>query len=146
MKQPDKGTSSEAFKLEGDAPEETVLGAIEASSEFAKMGISPYFTSSKAFSLDYSMDADPVIGIRSIELWGTIDAGALGRMGEDPNRTSPMDVSVEDEGLFGFRIVVVSSNGITTNRPVSGDSADMWVYVDTVFRKLASPQPSSVPA
>ncbi len=132
MKQPDKGTSSEAFKLEGDAPEESVLGAIEASNEFAKMGISPYFTSSKAFSLDYSMDADPVIGIRSIELWGTIDAGRTWEnWGEDPNRTSPMDVSVEDEGLFGFRIVVVSSNGITTNRPVSGDTADMWVYVDT---------------
>ncbi len=111
------------------------------------MGISPYFTSSKAFSLDYSMDADPVIGIRSIELWGTIDAGRTWEnWGEDPNRTSPMDVSVEDEGLFGFRIVVVSSNGITTNRPVSGDTADMWVYVDTVFRKLASPQPSLVPA
>ncbi len=42
-----------------------------------------------------------------------------------------MDVAVEEDGTFGFRIVTISDNGVATNRPIAGDQADVWIEVDS---------------
>lgn len=87
---------------------------------------------SRAFSLDYSVDALGGSTLANIELWGTEDGGRTWeKWGADPDRQSPFDVQVNNDGLFGFRMVVVSANGIVSNRPKDGDSADAWINVDT---------------
>jgi len=92
----------------------------------------PYYSSSKAFSLDYSVDQQGPSQIASIELWGTADQGQTWEQwGTDPDGKSPFEISVEDEGLFGFRMVLVGANGLTSNRPRNGDNADAWILVDT---------------
>lgn len=93
--------------------------------------------SSKAFSLDYTIDNDPGAPISSVELWGTTDSGRTwDRWGIDSDRESPFDIEVEAEGLFGFRMVIVGSNGLASRRPLPGDEADSWIQVDTTLPRV----------
>lgn len=89
-------------------------------------------SSSKIFSLDYAIDNDPGAAVASVELWGTVDQGARWeKWGVDADRESPFEIEVESEGLFGFRMVIVGSNGLASRRPLPGDDADTWIQVDT---------------
>jgi hypothetical protein len=91
-------------------------------------------SSSKSFELDYAIVNDPGSPIASIELWGTLDQGKTWeRWGVDADRESPFDIEVDTEGLFGFRMVIVGSNGLASRRPLPGDSADAWIYVDNTM-------------
>ncbi len=87
---------------------------------------------SRAFSLDYSVEALGGNSLADVELWGTEDGGReWQKWGSDPDRLSPFDVQVGNDGMFGFRMVIVGSNGIVSNRPREGDAADVWINVDT---------------
>ncbi|XZE45848.1 hypothetical protein SH467x_001106 [Pirellulaceae bacterium SH467] len=93
----------------------------------------PLYANTRAFSLDYRIENDPGAPITEVELWGTIDEGRTWEVwGLDPDRTSPFDIEVENDGLFGFRMVIVGANGLASNRPRPGDKADTWILVDTV--------------
>lgn len=92
----------------------------------------PLYANTRAFSLDYRIENDPGAPITEVELWGTIDEGQTWEVwGLDPDRTSPFDIEVENDGLFGFRMVIVGANGLASNRPRPGDKADTWILVDT---------------
>ena len=96
-------------------------------------------SSSKSFELDYAIVNDPGSPIASIELWGTLDQGKTWeRWGVDADRESPFDIEVDTEGLFGFRTVIVGSNGLASRRPLPGDSADAWIHVDTSMPRARS--------
>ena len=41
-----------------------------------------------------------------------------------------MPVSVDGEGIFGFRIVVHSGSGLGGRPPADGDLPDIWIGVD----------------
>ncbi|MBU6239107.1 MAG: hypothetical protein KGQ51_14885, partial [Planctomycetes bacterium] len=89
-------------------------------------------SNSRIFSLDYAIDNDPGAATANIELWGSIDQGdSWERWGVDTDRESPFDIEVEQEGLFGFRMVIVGANGVASRRPLPGDKPDAWVRVDT---------------
>lgn len=92
-----------------------------------------YHCKSLAFSLDYSVEASGgAAAVADVELWGTEDGGRSWNMwGSDPDRQSPFDVRVGNDGLFGFRMVIVGANGIVSNRPKNGDIADVWINVDS---------------
>lgn len=91
-----------------------------------------YHVASLAFEVDYDLRAHAAVGVATVELWGTLDQGATWeKWGEDPDKKSPMQISVLEEGLFGFRMVVVGGHGLATRRPGPGDSADVWIQVDT---------------
>jgi hypothetical protein len=95
-------------------------------------GERPRLTNSRRFGLDYDIDAVGPAGVASVELWTTTDGGRTwARWGQDPDRTSPFDVEVEDEGIYGFRVVIVANNGLAGRSPRPGDLADIWVGVDT---------------
>lgn len=99
--------------------------------------IKPLHSSSKMFSLDYNIENDTDSPVASVELWGTTDEGQTWQMwGQDPDRSSPFDIQVESEGLFGFRMIIVGTNGLASNRPRNGDNADAWILVDTQQPKV----------
>jgi hypothetical protein len=88
-------------------------------------------TNSKRFNLDYSVDAVGPSGVEKVELWVTRNGGRdwdLGWLDEDLE--SPLLVEVENEGIYGFRVVVVGRNGLASQSPRAGDLADLWVGVD----------------
>ena len=89
-------------------------------------------TSAMRFEVDYVFDAAAANGVRSVELWGTRDQGQTwSRWQIDADRQSPLDVQVDAEGTYGFRIVIVGNNGLAGDAPRNGDDADLWVGVDT---------------
>ncbi|MEX1040813.1 MAG: hypothetical protein WDZ51_09300 [Pirellulaceae bacterium] len=95
-------------------------------------GVKPSMTNQKRFALNYSVDTVGPSGVGQVELWVTHDGGKSWEPGGvDPDRQSPFDVEVQQEGNYGFRIVVEGGNGLTGRRPQAGDLADIWVAVDT---------------
>ena len=39
-------------------------------------------------------------------------------------------MKVEEEGLYGFRLVLTNGAGVGGKPPRSGDAPDIWIYVD----------------
>jgi hypothetical protein len=91
----------------------------------------PRLTNTRRFSLDYDIQSVGPEGVSAVELWGTNDGGRTwSKWGVDPDNTSPFDVEVNHEAVYGFRIVVAGRNGLATSTPQPGDAADIWVGVD----------------
>lgn len=88
--------------------------------------------STRRFRLSYDINAIDPSGVGRVDLWMTENQGRSWQLwGSDPDKTSPFPVEVKAEGLFGFRVVIHSRDGLTGDGPASGDDADMWVRVDT---------------
>jgi hypothetical protein len=97
----------------------------------APHGQRPRLTNSRRFALEYDIESVGPEGVLAVELWGTTDGGRTWiKWGADPDRTSPFDVEVNSEAVYGFRIVIVGKNGLATSTPQPGDAADIWVQVD----------------
>ncbi len=95
-------------------------------------------SNSRQFQLDYEIDAIGPEGIRAVELWMTTDGGnSWRRTTNDEDQRSPVNVQVETEGIVGFRVRVVSNEGLSAREPRRGDPADMWVNVDTTLPEAA---------
>ena len=87
---------------------------------------------SRRFNLNYSVDAIDPSGVDRVVLWMTRDGGQSWKSwATDPDSTSPFPVEVDESGVYGFRIVVHSRDGLTGLAPNRGDKPDMWVNVDT---------------
>ena len=88
--------------------------------------------STPRFRLQYDINAIDPSGVGRVDLWITEDLGSSWKLwGNDPDMKSPFPVEVQKEGLFGFRVVIHSRDGLAGEGPSSGDDADMWVRVDT---------------
>lgn len=93
--------------------------------------IQPHRINKKRFELVYDIDSVGSAGIAEVELWCTRDGGnTWNPLGADDDCRSPMLVSVEGEGLYGFRVVAATTNGLRSHEPVSGEPPDVWVEVD----------------
>jgi hypothetical protein len=96
------------------------------------MGDRPRMTNSREFSLDYEVEALGPAAVQSVELWGTSDGGRTWtRWQADEDRQSPVEVQVERDGVYGFRVVIVSARQLASLRPQPGEPADIWIGVDT---------------
>ena len=84
------------------------------------------------FRLNYGIDSIDPSGVARVDLWLTRDDGKTWQTwGSDPDNKSPFPVEVQQEGRYGFKIVVHSKDGLTGQGPSSGDDPDMWVLIDT---------------
>jgi hypothetical protein len=94
-------------------------------------GQRPRMVNARSFELEYEIDSVGPSGISKVELWGTPDGGRTWAVfGVDPDNRSPMPVSVDAEGIFGFRIVALSGSGLGGRPPTQGDAPDLWIGVD----------------
>jgi hypothetical protein len=95
-------------------------------------GVRPRMVNRRRFELEYDIESIGPEGIGKIELWGTRDGGQTWlSFGTDPDNRSPFVVGVENEGLYGFRIVVETSTGVKGVPPKTGELPEIWVGVDT---------------
>ena len=86
---------------------------------------------STKFLLTYGIDAIAPQDVEEVGLWLTADGGQSWRKwAVDADRQSPIAVSVDEPGIYGFRIVISGRDGLTSRLPSAGDPADMWVRVD----------------
>src|SRR5579885_1226510 len=86
---------------------------------------------SPRFKLQYAVDDAGPNGPATVELWITQDGGRTWiRRGEDPDRTSPIDVDLGGEGTYGICLVARSAAGLGDQPPAPGDPPQTWVEVD----------------
>ncbi|HEV7280020.1 MAG TPA: hypothetical protein VGN57_07380 [Pirellulaceae bacterium] len=94
-------------------------------------GERPLMTNQRTFNLEYDLDRVEPRDLHDVELWATRDGGrSWQKWGTDADVRSPFPVTVEAEGTYGFRIVVVAKNGLASPSPRSGEPADVWVGID----------------
>jgi hypothetical protein len=121
---------------EGEAPAEPLpvgpeIGQSDTEPITPPLGSRPRLTASRRFSLDYDVETVGPEGLADVELWGTSDSGRTwSRWGSDPDKQSPMDVEVNGEALYGFKVVIVGKSGLASTAPHAGDAADIWVGID----------------
>lgn len=97
-------------------------------------GERPRMTRSRQFNLRYDVDSVGPEGIESVTLWSTRDGGRTWRpWGTDSDNTSPFPVNVQEDGVYGFRLVVKGVNGLAGETPKTGEPADLWVGVDSAI-------------
>ncbi len=90
-----------------------------------------HYVNSNVFSLDYEVDTSDAPGIARVELWGTRDGGRSWQLfTTDTDRRSPVNVTVDADGHYGFQIIIDDVNGRGDPRPRSGDQPQMAVTVD----------------
>jgi hypothetical protein len=86
---------------------------------------------SKLLVLDYEDDSPGASGIGRVELWGTRDGGRTWQSyALDNDSRSPLFASIEEEGIYGFRIVVRDATGRGDTPPASGEPPEVWIGVD----------------
>ncbi|MEC9094580.1 MAG: hypothetical protein VX438_17860 [Planctomycetota bacterium] len=89
-------------------------------------------SSSRKFELDYQVEHIQATDISKLEIWVTRDLGQTWKLNSvDPDRQSPVGIEVDDDGVFGYRIRIQTVDGLESIQPTRGDSADVWVEVDT---------------
>ncbi len=112
-----------------DSPREIVRRPSYREQQAARVPIR--YSDSLQFSLDYVLEAVGARGVEAVELYGSLDEGKTWKLwGRDPDKASPFDIEVREEGVFAYRIVVVSSAGLASPRPLSSDLPDIVVVVD----------------
>ncbi len=85
---------------------------------------------SRLFELEFDVDSADSSAISHVELWGTRDGGRTWRtVSLHQNGRSPILAKVDEEGIYGFRIVVYGRNG-AGRKPQPGDPPNIWVRVD----------------
>jgi hypothetical protein len=86
---------------------------------------------SRTFALEYDLDDTGHWGVSKVELWGTRDGGKSWQsFVRDDDHRSPLVVTVDEEGLYGFRIVVDIAGSAAAAPPSAGDEPELWVSVD----------------
>ena len=89
------------------------------------------FVGSRTFALEYDLEEVGRWGVSKVELWGTRDGGQTWyRFAHDDDHRSPLVVTVDEEGLYGFRIVVESRLAAVGDAAEPGDAPELWVSVD----------------
>ncbi|MEQ1905139.1 MAG: hypothetical protein ABL888_13200, partial [Pirellulaceae bacterium] len=85
----------------------------------------------KRFRLNYALDQLDAKNIAKVVLWMTYDHGdTWTAYGEDADNESPFAVELQQPGLYGFRIVFHTVDGLAGPAPRSGEDADHWVRLD----------------
>lgn len=109
-------------------------------------GVRPRMVNSRRFELEYDVESIGPSGIGRVELWGTLDGGRTWlNLGTDPDNRSPYVVTVDAEGIYGFRMVVETSSGLRSAPPRPGDLPELWVGVDLTppLARLVEVEPQS---
>ncbi len=96
----------------------------------------PLMVNSKSFELDYDLNRAAAGPATKVEVWGTRDDGRTWvPLGVDEDRRSPTAVTVDEEGLYGFAIVVETAAGPAT-APRGGDAPEIRVGVDLTVPRV----------
>ena len=82
--------------------------------------------------LNYAIDGINQSAVDKVEAYATRDDGKTWqKLGEDPDRTSPIELTLPGDGRYGI-IIVISAAGRPGHPPVAGEQPDWWVEADTM--------------
>jgi hypothetical protein len=87
------------------------------------------YVNSKHISLDYDIQDQGPSLVSKLELWVT-DGRTWVKYKDYDQPKPPLVFDVEQEGVYGFTIILKSGVGLGERAPHSGDAPQMWVDVD----------------
>ena len=94
-------------------------------------GQRPKMVNSRLFELEYDVASVGPSGIARVELWGTRNNGQTWKsFSLDDDNRSPLLVTVDEEGTYGFRVMVTSGAGLGRRSPRSGELPEVVIGVD----------------
>jgi hypothetical protein len=114
-------------KAELVAPKELLIQEVPVSHE-VKAPVT--WVNSRYIRLNYELREVGPSGVSAVELWATRDGKTWQCYANEPPPAGPLVVHVAEEGSYGFTLVVKSGVGTCSQRPKTGDPAQMWVEVD----------------
>jgi len=98
---------------------------------------------SMTFALEYDLGPSVRQEAAQIEFWGTQDGGRTWlNYGSDPDRRSPMVITVLEEGVYGFRVQVREPAENARPPQPNSEPPDVWVVVR---REVPPTHPSPPP-
>ena len=90
----------------------------------------------KNFKIGYELEDVGSSGVSSVDLYITQDSGSTWfKYGTDPDRRSPFQVEVPEDGIYGFAIRVQSGVGFVAAPPQPGETPSVTVMVDRTAPK-----------
>jgi hypothetical protein len=95
-------------------------------------------------ALQYQVEHEGSSGVGQVEVWVTADQGqSWQKLGEDPDHSSPAEVDLPGEGVYGLSLVVSNGRGFGATPPAPGDAPESWIEVDLTkpFVELVSVRP-----
>jgi hypothetical protein len=105
-----------------------------------------HIVSTTHVTLNYEIEQAGASGVGKVEVWVTADGGqSWQRLGEDPDRRSPVEIDLPGEGVYGVSLVVSNGRGFGATPPNPGDAPDWWIEVDVTkpFAELVSVRPGT---
>ena len=88
-------------------------------------------------ALNYRVEDQGVSGVGRVQLWGTLDNGESWQMlAEDKDKSSPLEVYFQSEGLYGLTWVVTNGRGFGGQPPKSGDAPEAFIELDVTPPRL----------
>ena len=93
--------------------------------------VSHRISKSHRFEIDYDLHEVSADSVHRVEVWYTSDGGRSWRHhGDDEDRQSPYLMQVNEDGLYGVRLLIQTRVGYNVRPPASGEPADVWINVD----------------
>jgi hypothetical protein len=117
----------------------------ESSSEARPVPVNRRLVNKRRIYLNYQIDQTGPSGVGRVEIYLTRDRGQSWECyGEDKDHTSPAQVDLPGEGLYGITLVVTNGRGFGGTPPAPGDAPDWWVEVDMTkpVAQIRSAEPS----
>jgi hypothetical protein len=88
---------------------------------------------SRRVFLDYRIEQAGASGVGRVEIWCTHDNGqSWKKLGDDRDCNRPVEAVLPGDGVYGLTLIVCNGLGFGGHAPVTGDTPDWWIEVDTV--------------
>jgi hypothetical protein len=98
----------------------------------APLGRTVKMVNSPHVVLNYQVEGIGASGLGKVEIWVTLDQGQTWQqLSEDHDKTSPIELNLQGEGLFGLSLVATNGRGFGGKIPDRGDSPDWYIEVDS---------------
>jgi hypothetical protein len=85
---------------------------------------------SKRISLNYEIREQGPSGVSALEIYWTRDGQKWDKLREDSNPQPPCVIDVQEEGIYGFTLILRSGANLSERAPRLGDQPQVWVEVD----------------
>jgi thioredoxin-related protein len=100
--------------------------------------MTPVHVNTRSLKIHYEVTEKGRSDVVMIQVWATQDAKSWKKVCQEaPQTSSYVNVTVDKEGLWGFKLIARSGVGRGESEPVAGQQPDFWAEVDETAPEVA---------